>query len=195
MSVAYYQKNAQAFFDGTAGLDLGPLWAAFTDQLPPGGRVLDAGCGSGRDARRFTELGFEVDAFDASEAMVSLARLHTGLPVAVSRLQDVDAHERYDGIWCCAAALHVPLSELNAVLKRLHEALRLGGVCYLSFKCGAGERGEHDRTFTDQDEGSLRARLAQVSGVNVLQMWTTPDVRPGREHERWLNSISRRTGK
>lgn len=182
MSVAHYDENAQSFFDGTAALGLGELWSAFTKLVPAGGRVLDAGCGSGRDALHFAKLGYAVDAFDASEEMVRLARAHTGLAVEVRRLQEVDVRDRYDGVWCCAAALTVPLSQFDDVLARLHAAVRPGGVCYLSFKQGHGERTEGTRTFTDQSEAELRGRLAQL-GVQVVRMWGTHDIRPGREHE------------
>ena len=194
MSVAYYDQNAQSFFDGTAGLALADLWTAFTELVPAGGRILDAGCGSGRDARRFAELGYEVEAVDASEEMVRLARTHTGLPVGLKRLQDLDARDRYDGVWCCAAALHVPAAQLDDVLRRIHAALRPGGVCYVSFKEGHGERAEGARTFTDQTEAELRGRLARIGGVEVVRAWGTHDVRPGREHERWVNCLSRRGG-
>ena len=194
MSAAYYDENARSFFDGTASLALGELWGGFTELVPAGGRVLDAGCGSGRDARRFAELGYDVEAFDASEEMVRLARAHTGLPVAVRRLQDLDVRERYDGLWCCAAALHVPSAQLDGVLARLHTALRPGGVCYLSFKEGQGEREEGARTFTDQTEAELRDRLARIGGIEVVRVWGTHDVRPGRENERWVNCLSRRGG-
>jgi ubiquinone/menaquinone biosynthesis C-methylase UbiE len=62
----------------TAGLDLEPLYQRFLRHVRPGGRILDAGCGPGRDALAFADRGYEVVAFDASEAMVRLARERVG---------------------------------------------------------------------------------------------------------------------
>jgi 2-polyprenyl-3-methyl-5-hydroxy-6-metoxy-1,4-benzoquinol methylase len=62
MTLHYYQNHAQDFFDGTVNVDMTPLYEAFTQHLPHGARVLDAGCGSGRDAKAFHEMGYQVDA-------------------------------------------------------------------------------------------------------------------------------------
>lgn len=43
-------------------------------QLAPGGRVLDLGCGSGREVVALAELGFRCTGIDASEALVARAR-------------------------------------------------------------------------------------------------------------------------
>lgn len=109
MTLHYYQNHAQDFFDGTVNVDMTPLYEAFTQHLAHGARVLDAGCGSGRDAKAFHEMGYLVDAFDASSAMVELARQHTGLPVQLMTFSEIDGKAQFDGIWCCASLLHVPL--------------------------------------------------------------------------------------
>ena len=103
MTLQYYQNHAQDFFDGTVNVDMTPLYEAFTHHLPHGARVLDAGCGSGRDAKAFHEMGYLVDAFDASSAMVELARQYTGLPVQLMTFSEIDGKAQYDGIWCCGA--------------------------------------------------------------------------------------------
>ena len=53
MTMNYYQNHAQTFFDGTVDLDMTPLYADFMAHLPERACVLDAGCGSGRDALAF----------------------------------------------------------------------------------------------------------------------------------------------
>src|SRR5688572_28256087 len=42
--------------------------------LPPGSRVLDAGCGTGRVAIRLAELGFDCVGVDADDSMLAVAR-------------------------------------------------------------------------------------------------------------------------
>jgi 2-polyprenyl-3-methyl-5-hydroxy-6-metoxy-1,4-benzoquinol methylase len=77
-TVGYYDRCAADFAAQTADLDLEPVYLRFLRYMPPGGRILDAGCGAGRDALAFAERGYEVVAFDASEAMVTLASERVG---------------------------------------------------------------------------------------------------------------------
>ena len=188
MTLHYYQNHAQDFFDGTVNVDMTPLYEAFTQHLPHGARVLDAGCGSGRDAKAFNEMGYQVDAFDASSAMVELAKQHTGLPVQLMTFSEIDGKAQYDGIWCCASLLHVPSSGLPAVMQRLADALKPGGVWYVSFKYGNGERVQGERRFTDLNEMELRRLLNNMTEIDIFSQWITKDNRPDRD-ELWLNAI------
>lgn len=188
MTLHYYQNHAQDFFDGTVNVDMTPLYEAFTQHLPHSARVLDAGCGSGRDAKAFNEMGYQVDAFDASSAMVELAKQHTGLPVQLMTFSEIDGKAQYDGIWCCASLLHVPSSGLPAVMQRLADALKPGGVWYVSFKYGNGERVQGKRRFTDLNEMELRRLLNNMTEIDIFSQWITKDNRPDRD-ELWLNAI------
>ena len=188
MTLNYYQNNAQTFFDGTVNVDMSSLYETFTRSLAPGARVLDAGCGSGRDAKAFMEMGYQVEAFDASSALVEMARAHTGLPVQLMTFADVAWKAEFDGIWCCASLLHVPAAELPEVMQKLADALKAGGVWYVSFKYGDGEREVDGRRFTDMDEVGLQTLLRQLAGLKILNMWMTHDKRPSC-NEFWLNGL------
>lgn len=191
MTITYYQRNAQTFFDATVGVDMSSLYAPFLSQVVPGGRVLDAGCGSGRDTKAFNALGYQVEAFDASAEMVELAAAYTGLPVRQMTFNMLEAEERYDGILCCASLLHLPQAELPEAMRRLARALKPGGVWYLSFKYGVGEREKEGRHFTDLNEAGLDALVAVLPQVSIIEQWTTQDKRPERD-EVWLNALLRK---
>lgn len=191
MTLKYYQNNAQTFFDGTVNVDMSTLYESFTRHLMPGAQVLDAGCGSGRDAKAFREMGYEVEAFDASSEIVSLASQHSGLSVKQMTFADVNAKERYDGIWCCASLLHVPVQELPAVMQDLANALKPGGIWYVSFKYGDSEREKDGRRFTDMNETSLKTLLEASPEIEIESLWTTQDKRPARD-EIWLNALLRK---
>ncbi|WP_426766408.1 class I SAM-dependent methyltransferase [Erwinia aphidicola] len=188
MNSDYYQLHAQRFFSETVDVDMSELYRPFVAHLKPGARILDAGCGSGRDAKAFREMGYEVEAFDASAELVGLARQHTGLPVKQMRFEDITEVERYDGIWCCASLLHVPLAELPGVMAQLSEALKPGGVWYLSFKYGSGEREKDGRRFTDMDGSGFAEVLSGLSGIEVMECWQTHDQRPERD-DSWINLV------
>lgn len=187
----YYDEFAAEFFRSTVLVDMAAVHQRFVEGLAPGARVLDAGCGSGRDAKAFAEAGFRVTAFDASARLARLASAHCGFEVAVRRLEDVAEVEAYDGIWCCASMLHLPLAAIPSVLERLWRALRPGGTLYVSFKHGRGERVHDGRRFTDADEATLRQWLGHWPDVDRLEVWLSDDQRPERA-ERWTNALAKR---
>lgn len=191
ITLSYYRDQAESFVLDTQTVDMAPLYARFLTHLPANARILDAGCGSGRDARAFAERGFMVTAFDASPAMAAVAEAYLGAPVTVLRFQDIAWRQVFDGIWACASLLHVPMAELPDVMHRFGLALKPGGILYASFKYGHGEQVRNGRHFTDLDEAGLADLLDQVGLFVEVETWVTSDRRPGRESERWLNSLLR----
>ncbi|NJN00325.1 MAG: methyltransferase domain-containing protein [Aquincola sp.] len=71
------------------GVDMTPIHQRFLARLESGAHILDAGCGSGRDAKAFAEAGFRVTAFDASAELARLASTYCGFEVAVRRFVTV----------------------------------------------------------------------------------------------------------
>ena len=190
----YYETHAADFFASTLGVDMTPVRQRFLAKLAPHGRVLDAGCGSGRDAKVFAEAGFQVTAFDASPELARMASGHCGFEVQARRFEDVVEVDAYDGIWCCASLLHVPMVDMPITLDRLWRALRPGGTLYVSFKHGQGERVHGGRGFTDADEDLIRQWMGRLPGLSGLDVWLTDDQRPDRT-ERWTNAlVTRNTG-
>jgi 2-polyprenyl-3-methyl-5-hydroxy-6-metoxy-1,4-benzoquinol methylase len=192
MSVEFYEQNAEDFFRRSVEADMAHGWQAFTALLPPGGRVLDAGCGSGRDARAFSGMGFEVTAMEASPRLAELARAHTGLPVQVMTFDQAPWRAEFDGVWACASLLHVPRAELASAVGRLRDALRPRGVLWMSFKYGTTERQVAGRHFTDLDEAGAAALVAEIGGMELLSLEVTGDVRDDHAGERWVTAICRR---
>lgn len=194
MTIDYYDTHAAAFFAETRDVDMEPLYARFLAHVQPAARLLDAGCGSGRDTLAFLERGYSVTAFDASPTLATLASAHCGIEVEIRRLQDVEWSKTFDGIWACASLLHVPLVELPEAVRRLVQALKPAGVLYASFKYGSGEREHGGRRFTDLDEDGLTALVSGIEGLEIREVWTTADRRPGRESEHWLNALLQHFG-
>lgn len=188
MTLEYYQRNAQDFFSSTVNVDMESLYQPFLRYIPEGGRILDAGCGSGRDSKAFLEKGYLVEAFDASSEMASLASQHAGLHVKQMMFNDIEDVVHYDGIWCCASLLHVSAEELPGVMRKLARALKKAGTWYVSFKYGETERVKDGRHFTDLTEQRLEKLIAPLTDITLLSSWTTRDKRPDRD-EMWLNAL------
>ncbi|MCG4454970.1 DUF3427 domain-containing protein [Pseudomonas sp. MMS21-TM103] len=188
---SYYEQNAEQFFADTIAVDMSALYARFLEAIPVGGFILDAGCGSGRDAKAFAACGYRVAAFDASPALAVLASQHLGQPVPVRSFAEVDELNRYDGVWACASLLHVPHAQMPDALARLWQALKPGGIFYCSFKVGEGEREHQGRRFTDAAEAQMDTWLAPLADVADVSYWHSADQRPGRS-DAWLNVLARR---
>jgi SAM-dependent methyltransferase len=187
-TIQYYNKNAQTYFESTVSLDMGKLYEPFLQHLKPGAKILDAGCGSGRDSLFFKNHGFQVTAFDASEEMVKLASQLLGQRVLHMSFEDLDLPETYDGIWACASLLHVKRAELRNVIARLTQHLNTGGMLYMSFKYGGGEYWKDGRYFHCLDEIGLHKTIERIPKLKVAQLFVSIDVRSDRTEERWLNA-------
>ncbi|MCT8986482.1 class I SAM-dependent methyltransferase [Shewanella phaeophyticola] len=187
-TIEFYDTNSQSFFDSTVNADVSELYHPFIQHLPLGARILDAGCGSGRDSKAFIEMGFKVTAIDASRELVKAAAELIGQPVLVCRFDEIDKTEQFDGIWACASLLHVEANTLPATFLHLASTLVANGVFYCSFKYGDQERVHNGRFFADANE-TLLLQWIEHTGLSIKQTWITTDVRPGRENEKWLNAI------
>ena len=139
--------------------------------------------------------GYEVEAIDGSEKLCKLASEYTGIQVKQMLFQDLKEVERYDGIWACSSILHVPSKELTDVIRKMSAALKHNGIIYTSFKYGTYEGMRNGRFFIDMTEDRFADLLKRVEDVNIEieEQWITADVRPGREEERWLNLILRKS--
>lgn len=185
----YYNQHAQTFSDSTLNVDMSALYAEFLPLIPKHGHILDAGCGSARDAMYFKQQGFTVSAFDASENIARLASNYLQQTVDFKAFQQLNCTNMYDGIWCCASLLHVPKVELPQVFLKLQNALKPNGVLYVSFKYGTQERVHNGREFTDLNEDGLTALITHHTELKILKQWQTVDQRPERDSEVWLNAL------
>lgn len=185
----YYDNNKEEFIASTVKVDIQHLYLPFLEQIPVGGRVLDAGCGSGRDSLLFMQRGYEVVAFDASSEMVAAASEYTGQTVFHYRFDTIPWKGEFDGVWACASVLHVEKKQIDDTLHRLVGALKPDGIIYLSFKYGEGEEDRDGRHFSNYTENSFLDVIANNSETKLIRMWKTKDSRPGRDNEFWLNVL------
>lgn len=192
-TLQFYKDHAQDFVKGTLSADMSEARQHFLQCLPESARILDFGCGSGRDTKAFLDLGYQVDACDGSEELCRIASEVTGIPVRHMFFQDLDETGVYDGIWACASILHLPKEELAAVLRKIADALKKKGVLYTSFKYGDFEGMRGGRYFTNYTEDTVKVLFDSVPTLQITELWITGDVRPGRGEERWINILARRS--
>ena len=187
-TIEYYNRHAEEFISGTIQADVGQLRDRFLSYVKPQGRILDAGCGSGRDTLAFMKAGYEVAAFDASPELCRRASELLGITVECKRLEHLTGAAQYDGIWACASLLHVKKADMRDVLLRLKKLLRPEGILYASFKAGETERVKDGRFFNDMTDTAC-GTLFEDAGFKVLELFMSGDVREGRHGEAWVNVI------
>lgn len=188
-TIDYYNAHAEDFARTTASVDFHEVQDRFLSHLPTGAKILDFGCGAGRDAKYFAENGYGVVATDGSEELCKIASQSSGVTVRQMLFSELDETERYDGIWACASILHLRREELADVLPKMIRAAKTGGYLYMSFKYGTFEGYRAERYFTDFTETSFAEFIARFDGVRLAEQWVSADVRPGRSEEKWLNLI------
>ena len=136
-TLQFYRDNAQSYADWAKAPST--RLKGFLALLPPGGSILELGCGAGNHSAVMLEAGFAVRATDGSPEMAEIASRRLGHPVEAMLFHELDAREAYDGVWASACLLHVPRDELAAILGRIHRALKPSGVFHASFKSGEGD--------------------------------------------------------
>ena len=192
-TIEYYNQNADMFAQGTRLVDFTIVQERFRKMLPVGSRILDFGCGSGRDTKYFLEKGYQVAATDGSAELCRLAGSFTGIKVKEMLFQELDEIGVYDGIWACSSILHLPKQELLPVIRKMCDALKDNGVIYTSFKYGDFEGERNGRYFTDFTEDTFDKFIKVIQELTIEEEWITSDVRPGRGEEKWLNLILRKS--
>lgn len=188
MTLEFYDSDPEAYSRKTFDADMSGLRAHFTCRLSPGSRILDLGCGSGRDSLAFMRMGYDVVPADGSEGMCRVAESNIGIPVRRMLFSEMDYADEFDGVWACASLLHACSADLPSIFAAVHRALRRDGVFFCCFKYGDFEGVRDGRHYTDMTESSL-GNLLESSGFRTEEIWTSDN---GGFH--WVNAVSTRIG-
>jgi SAM-dependent methyltransferase len=187
----YYEKNAEAFIQSSLTIEMKPIYEKFIPLLTVGGKILDAGCGSGRDSLFFKKQGFSVTAIDNNEKFVAFTREYAGVEAYCLAFNELIYNNEFDGIWACASLLHLNKDDLAETLKRFAKALKPGGISYMSFKYGDFSGDRNGRTFTDLNQDNFTVMLKNIPALKIIETWITGDQRQERAEEKWFNVLAR----
>ena len=194
-TLRYYSENAAPYLASRPTAESRNI-RNFMNALPPGGRVLELGCGSGRDTEVFRKSGFDVVPTDGCDEIAVLAEQRLGSPVSVMRFDQLDAFDEFDGVWANASLHHVPREGLPHVLTLIHRALKRGGVHYANYKAGGKDgRDERARYYSYLSMAQMMAAYQESGAWEVLEQFAyDSDKRYETTVGSWVGVMARKTG-
>ncbi len=171
-TLQFYRRNAGPYADWAKAPST--RLVDFLAQLPPGGSILELGCGAGNHSAEMLSRGFRVRVTDGSPEMAEIAARRLNHPVEAMLFHELDEHEAYDGVWASACLLHVPRDELAGILTRIHRALKPDGLFYASYKVGEGDgRDSLGRYYNYASPEWLEATYAAAGGWRQIKSDTS----------------------
>jgi 2-polyprenyl-3-methyl-5-hydroxy-6-metoxy-1,4-benzoquinol methylase len=140
----------------------------FSSYLKSGARVLDVGCGGGRDSKFLNECGFQVLGIDVSRKMIFLAKKYSrDARFEVADVFKIGTRKKYHGIWCCRVFHHISLKDQDAFLSKLSALLKPNGILYITSV--VSDRREDYEAFDSGNEKLLKKRLTSKSFKKLME--------------------------
>jgi SAM-dependent methyltransferase len=192
-TLAHYETYAAQFWEGTKDHDVTQNYQAFLDALPKrdGLRILDFGCGPGRDLLFFKNKGHVPTGLDGSASFCEMARKYSGCEVLHQDFLKLSLPSfHFDGIFANASLFHIPSQEFSRILRELRDSLRPEGILISSNPRGEGEgfSGERYGTYYEYD---MYGALLENAGFKPLSHYYRPPGLPFHEQP-WLVVVSQK---
>src|SRR3989338_169237 len=131
-----YNQIARHYDKANHKIDFWLKEFGFFRKLAKGKKIIDIGCGPGRDGVLFTKFGFDYTGIDVSKAMLKLARkrVKRGKFLLMDFYRIKFSKEIFDGFWASASLLHAPKKRIERVLRSIRNILKKDGVGFISVK-------------------------------------------------------------
>lgn len=140
--------------------------------VPPGGSILDLGCGPGHKSAFFAARGYETTGIDLSEEMIAIAK--RDVQNATFEVRDMYAlsgiGRPFDSVFACASLLHIPKQDVHLIMSSIVSILNPGGTCYISVK--EKKEGKPDEAVaTESDYGYEYSRFFSYFTADELRTY------------------------
>ena len=192
-TIGHYHDNADDFREGTKDHDVSQNVDALLRHLkgPAPQRILDFGCGPGRDLATFVARGHRPVGLDGAAAFVDMARAATGCEVWHQDFLALDLPDnRFDGIFANAVLFHIPTQELARVLGQLRSTLVPDGVLFCSNPRGPDVEELHGRRYGAYLTPETWSQFVTAAGFAPIEHYYRPPAAP-RAEQPWLATVWR----
>ncbi len=198
-TIAWYDKNAEQYSENSHKINFEKSIDAFLALLPEHPTVLEAGCGTGRDARVFKDRGVEIVGIDISKGLLGVARTeNSDITFIEGDLRALPLEENsFDGVWAHASLVHLEtIEDAEKSLAEFFRVLKAGGFLYVLVKARQGSEktaivsdslSNHNRFFryyTPEELSELLTSAGFAQGDH--QVLDDPH---GREEVKWIRSV------
>ncbi len=185
----FYKNNVEHYVSETFDIKLTDNIELFLAYLPKNSKILDIGCGSGRDTLCFKQQGFSVVATDSVSEMAKSASKNISQQVLVRSFFNLDFNDEFDGVWASASLLHCPKSEITSALQNVANALKINGIAYISLKQGIGEGvDKNGRYFSYYSEHEVTELIDELDNFTINKLWLDKSTLRGI-HQVWINVL------
>lgn len=189
-SLQYYNAHADEYCTRVHNIDMSQVYDKFLTLIPLHAKILDMGCGSGRDSKYFINAGYDVLALDGSIQLVQRASQELGQEVLHMIFEDMTFTEKFDGVWACASLLHIPYDKQKFHMECIHRALKPGGIFYASYKYGDTHYTFGGREFFNMTQHTIVEYTRDL--FDIICMWETPNISGDLQSRTWLNFLAMR---
>ena len=193
-TLAHYNERAADFWQGTRDHDVQQNMTALLDHIEAAApyKILDFGCGPGRDLKAFAALGHTPVGLDGSEEFAEMARSYSGCTVWQQDFLKLDLPAaQFDGVFANASLFHVPSQELPRVLRDLCATLKPGGVLFSSNPRGDNSEGWNRGRYGAYHGFDAWSAFVTAAGFAPLTHYYRPPGLP-RAQQPWLASVWRK---
>ncbi len=139
----------------------------FISMLPKKAKVLDAGCGSGKDVQYFKDYRIEVIGIDAAEKMIKEAKKNVKgakfkkMDMAKTKFKD----KTFDGIWASGSLIHEEKCDVHMILEELKRILKDKGVLYVAVKEGQGSEIKKEEIYNNEPRPFFYYTVPEIEGI------------------------------
>ncbi len=195
-TLKYYSDNATQVAERYESV-VSDLSAHFADSFSKGGKILDIGCGSGRDLAVLHKLGYDCYGVDPVLDFVEIAQqIHPELEnrIALGKLPDLQVpfNGNFDGVLCSAVLMHIDIEKLPDTVKAIKSCLKLGGRLLYSVPSKRTDlvesnRDANGRLFIPDQAVRLNSLFSSI-GFTEIASWNNSDSM-GRDSVEWMSVL------